>query len=76
MRRVWSLPAALAVAALGWYQRWMSPLLPPACRFAPTCSEYARLAIARQGLVRGGLRAVGRVLRCQPVFAGGIDAPR
>lgn len=70
------IAAAGAVAALRWYQRWVSPLLPPACRFAPSCSEYARLAIARHGLLRGGALALGRVLRCQPVFAGGIDPPR
>jgi hypothetical protein len=68
--------AAWAVAAIGGYQRWVSPLLPPACRYWPSCSEYARLMIARHGLVRGGLGALGRLLRCQPLAAGGIDPPR
>lgn len=64
------------VAAIRGYQRVVSPLLVPSCRYAPTCSEYARVAIARHGVWRGGLAALGRLLRCQPVFAGGIDPPR
>jgi putative membrane protein insertion efficiency factor len=68
--------AAAAVAVLGGYQHWVSPLLPPACRFAPTCSEYARQAIAKHGLVRGAALAVGRIARCQPLAAGGDDPPR
>jgi putative membrane protein insertion efficiency factor len=64
------------MTAIAGYQRWVSPLLPPACRYWPTCSEYARLAIERRGLVRGSLVALGRLLRCQPLAAGGIDPPR
>lgn len=65
-----------AVAAvLGFYKRWISPLLPRSCRFAPTCSEYARLAVLEHGVLRGGLAATGRVLRCQPFHPGGIDLP-
>lgn len=63
------------VALLVAYKRWISPLLPPACRFSPTCSEYARLAVLRHGLVRGGALAVGRIARCQPLGLGGIDLP-
>ncbi|MBI3455368.1 MAG: membrane protein insertion efficiency factor YidD [Candidatus Rokubacteria bacterium] len=69
-------PARAAVAVLRWYQRALSPLLPPACRYWPSCSEYARLAIVRHGLLRGGVAALGRLLRCQPLFPGGIDPPR
>jgi putative membrane protein insertion efficiency factor len=61
--------------ALSLYKRWLSPLLPRACRFAPSCSEYASLAIRKHGAVRGGAMAVGRVLRCQPFHPGGIDLP-
>ena len=69
-------PAARAAAALlVAYKRWVSPLLPRACRYAPSCSEYARLAILRHGLLRGSARAAGRLLRCQPLGAGGIDLP-
>jgi uncharacterized protein len=63
------------VAALEAYKRWISPLLPRACRFSPTCSEYARLAVLKYGLWRGGARAMGRLLRCHPFHPGGIDLP-
>jgi putative membrane protein insertion efficiency factor len=62
-------------AALSGYKRWVSPLLPRACRFAPTCSEYARLAVLKHGALRGGALAVGRLLRCHPFHPGGIDLP-
>jgi len=65
----------LLVALIGLYKRRLSPLLPPACRFAPTCSEYARLALVEHGLVRGGARALYRIVRCQPFALGGIDLP-
>ncbi len=65
----------LLIALLAGYKRWLSPLLPPACRFSPTCSEYARLSLIEQGLWRGSLAAAGRLLRCQPFGAGGIDLP-
>jgi hypothetical protein len=63
------------VALLGAYKRWVSPLLPNACRFTPTCSEYARDAILLYGPWRGGCKAVGRLLRCHPFHPGGIDLP-
>lgn len=65
----------LLVAILTGYKRFISPLLPRACRFSPTCSEYARLALLRHGLWRGGWMALGRLLRCQPFCPGGIDLP-
>lgn len=63
------------VRLLALYKRWVSPLLPQACRFTPTCSEYARLAVLKHGPWRGGLKAVGRVLRCNPFHPGGVDLP-
>jgi putative membrane protein insertion efficiency factor len=63
------------VAALVGYKRWVSPWLPRSCRFTPTCSEYARLAVVRHGAVRGGLLAVGRLARCHPWHPGGVDLP-
>ena len=63
------------MSALVGYKRWVSPLLPRACRFEPTCSEYARLAILKYGLWRGGVEAAGRLLRCHPFHPGGIDLP-
>jgi putative membrane protein insertion efficiency factor len=64
-----------AVLGIAAYQRAVSPLLPRACRFAPSCSEYARQVIIGHGLLRGGWLAVRRVLRCHPFHAGGIDPP-
>jgi uncharacterized protein len=62
----------LLLAPIRWYRRWLSPLKGrPTCRYLPTCSEYAIEAIERKGPVRGGLMAVGRVLRCNPLFHGG-----
>jgi putative membrane protein insertion efficiency factor len=70
-----SVVAQLAVHAVVAYQRWLSPLLPPACRFAPTCSEYARLAIIEHGAGRGAWLALRRVGRCHPFNPGGYDPP-
>ena len=65
----------ILVFLLEVYKRRVSPLLPRACRFSPTCSEYARLALLKHGLWRGGFLATGRLLRCQPFHPGGIDLP-
>ncbi len=61
------------LALLRWYKRAASPLLPPACRYTPTCSEYAMEAIERHGLGRGAYLAVRRVLSCHPFARGGYD---
>ncbi|HEY3935378.1 MAG TPA: membrane protein insertion efficiency factor YidD [Gemmatimonadales bacterium] len=55
------------------YQRFISPGLPPACRFSPSCSQYAVEAIERYGAVRGGWLAVKRIARCHPWNPGGYD---
>jgi len=55
------------------YKRWISPALPPSCRYVPTCSEYAAEAIERYGAIRGGLMAAWRLLRCHPFVKGGYD---
>ena len=55
------------------YKRWLSPLLGSRCRFHPSCSDYARVAIARFGTIRGGWLALWRILRCQPLCRGGLD---
>lgn len=67
--------ARLVARALTAYKRTLSPILPRSCRFSPTCSEYARLAVLEHGLVRGTALAAWRLLRCQPLSAGGIDLP-
>ncbi|HEV3074175.1 MAG TPA: membrane protein insertion efficiency factor YidD [Thermoanaerobaculia bacterium] len=63
------------VVLLAAYKRWLSPLLPRSCRFSPTCSEYARVALLKYGFWRGGARGAARLLRCQPFHPGGIDLP-
>ncbi|MBV9334241.1 MAG: membrane protein insertion efficiency factor YidD [Candidatus Eremiobacteraeota bacterium] len=55
------------------YQLLISPLLPPACRFYPSCSEYALVAIRDHGILRGGWLAVTRLARCNPWHPGGVD---
>jgi putative membrane protein insertion efficiency factor len=61
------------VAPIRLYQRIVSPLIGPRCRFHPSCSEYAVQAIVRHGPLRGLYLAVRRVLRCHPWNPGGID---
>jgi uncharacterized protein len=61
------------MAALAGYKRFISPLLPPACRFAPTCSEYMREAIGVHGLPHGLWLGVRRLARCHPFNRGGYD---
>jgi putative membrane protein insertion efficiency factor len=65
----------ILVVLLETYKRRISPLLPAACRFSPTCSEYARLALLRHGVIRGLAKASWRLARCQPFGLGGIDLP-
>jgi len=55
------------------YKWAVSPMLPAACRYVPTCSEYAMEAVERYGALRGGWMALGRVLRCHPFAGAGYD---
>ena len=66
----------IAIAPLRFYKRWISPLLPSACRFHPTCSEYAMEAIETYGILRGSWLAVRRLARCHPFHQGGFDPVR
>jgi len=68
-----SLAARALVAAIRVYKRAISPLLPPSCRFEPTCSAYAAEAISRHGALRGAALAARRLLRCRPGVPGGYD---
>jgi uncharacterized protein len=65
----------LVVTLLAGYKLLISPLVPPCCRFAPTCSEYARLAVMEHGLLRGAGLALLRLARCHPFHPGGYDPP-
>jgi putative membrane protein insertion efficiency factor len=63
----------IVLAAIAFYSTLLSPLKPPICRFYPSCSAYARDAIVRYGLGRGGWLAVKRLARCHPWHPGGYD---
>ena len=58
---------------LDGYKRWISPMLPAACRFEPTCSVYAREAVEYHGVLKGSRLTIWRLLRCQPFSRGGFD---
>jgi uncharacterized protein len=64
------------VQLLAAYHRWISPAFPPACRFEPTCSQYASEAVERYGVLTGLGMAVLRLLKCHPFHPGGIDPVR
>lgn len=64
---------SVCLALIRLYQRCLSPLLPPSCRFYPTCSQYAFEAIERHGVLRGGWLALRRLGRCHPFHPGGFD---
>lgn len=63
----------LVLDLIGVYKAVLSPLLPPACRFEPTCSEYAAAAVAKYGALKGTWLGLKRILRCQPFCKGGHD---
>lgn len=67
------LPRRLLVLLIRGYQRFVSPLTPPTCRFYPSCSAYAVIALERHGVVKGTRLAVWRILRCNPWNPGGVD---
>ena len=67
---------ALIIATLRIYKRWISPLLPSACRFHPTCSEYMMQAVEAHGVARGIWMGLRRLSRCHPFHQGGFDPVR
>jgi len=67
------LVSRVLIGALRLYKKFISPLLPPRCRFAPTCSEYAMEAIETHGALLGSYYAVRRLLKCHPFHPGGYD---
>ena len=71
--RTATVPARLLMIPIAGYRRFISPLLGPRCRFAPSCSEYALGALAEHGAVRGLWLAARRIARCHPFNPGGYD---
>jgi putative membrane protein insertion efficiency factor len=70
MRQIFQRGLLQVLKAYKWA---ISPMLPPACRYVPTCSDYAMEAVERYGAVRGGFMALARLLRCHPFVKGGYD---
>jgi putative membrane protein insertion efficiency factor len=68
-----SVPQRIALVVLEGYRTLVSPWLPAACRFHPSCSRYASEAVARYGVLRGGWLAMKRLGRCHPFTRGGFD---
>lgn len=68
-----SVGARTMLAVIGGYRNYLSPALPPSCRYTPSCSAYAAEAVGRYGALRGGWLALRRVLRCHPFHRGGHD---
>ncbi|MCP5112185.1 MAG: membrane protein insertion efficiency factor YidD [bacterium] len=66
----------LMIWMLRFYKHWISPLLPSACRFHPTCSDYMRQAVARHGVPRGLWLGTKRLSKCHPFHPGGFDPVR
>ena len=65
----------LIIALIRFYQKAISPLFPASCRYYPTCSSYAIMAVEKYGVLKGSLKALWRILRCNPWSKGGIDYP-
>lgn len=63
----------VVLALIQFYRLWISPALPPSCRFYPSCSEYTYQAIDKYGLRRGGWLGLRRLSRCHPWHPGGFD---
>jgi len=64
------------ILSLRFYKRWISPMLPSACRYHPTCSEYMLNAVEKYGVLKGVGLGIGRLLRCHPFREGGFDPVR
>ena len=72
---VLNIPRKFGILLIVFYQRFISPVFGgrAVCRFTPTCSEYAKTAILRYGLIRGGIMGMRRILRCRPGGGFGFD---
>jgi len=76
LRVTWRIKDVMKKVALGlirFYKKFISPALPPSCRYYPTCSEYTYQAIDKYGMLRGGWMGFRRIMRCHPFTPGGYD---
>ena len=76
LRFIVRLPGRLAIGFVRGYQRFISPFLPPMCRYTPSCSQYMIDAIRKRGFVVGVMKGAWRIFRCNPFFPGGHDPVR
>ncbi|MCA9075377.1 MAG: membrane protein insertion efficiency factor YidD [Planctomycetaceae bacterium] len=74
-RTLWQLPSLLLIGCVRLYQRFISPLLGPTCRFHPSCSEYFIGAVRKYGAISGTCRGIWRICKCHPFHPGGYDPP-
>ncbi|MHB1318844.1 MAG: membrane protein insertion efficiency factor YidD [Anaerolineae bacterium] len=65
--------ARVILGAISFYKRFLSPILPPSCRYYPSCSTYAQEAVTKYGALRGGWMGIKRISRCHPFHPGGYD---
>ena len=72
---IWQLPAWSAIGAVRIYQWTLSPIVGRQCRFTPTCSHYYIEAVRKYGFLRGSLKGLWRICRCNPFCPGGHDPP-
>ena len=68
-----NIPARLMLLLIRFYQYAISPMLPPRCRYTPTCSQYAVEAVSKHGAFKGGWLALKRIARCHPFGGSGHD---
>lgn len=73
MRSVRHIPQTILIGFIRGYQLLISPVLPPSCRFHPSCSEYARQAVSKHGAGKGSWLSLRRLVRCHPFHRGGYD---
>lgn len=73
LKKIISIPKLIALAIVRFYRKCISPLFPPSCRYVPTCSEYAMIALQRYGFLKGSWLAIKRIFRCHPWHPGGYD---
>ena len=66
-------PRTVVLALVRFYRLYVSPLFPPTCRYVPTCSEYAMIALQKYGFIKGSWLAIKRICRCHPWHPGGYD---
>ncbi|MCP3889354.1 MAG: membrane protein insertion efficiency factor YidD [Desulfobulbaceae bacterium] len=71
--KIGEFPKAVFIGSVKGYQYLISPLLPPSCRFTPTCSAYTIQAVEKYGVIRGAFMGLFRLLRCHPFSRGGYD---